>query len=93
MRAQACIEHGRLRVRSRRSVEWTQQFPELADLPPSARQRSLLLDCELVCCGVTGHPDFARLRGRLARGGSHAARAAAVAPATVVERAVLEARE
>ena len=49
--------------------------------------------CTLVCFGVSGHPDFARLRGRPARGGSHAAGAAAVAPATVVERAVLEACE
>jgi bifunctional non-homologous end joining protein LigD len=84
MRAQARIEHRRLRVRSRRGVEWTQQFPELADLPPGAPDRSLLLDCELVCFGATGHPDFARLRGRLARGGSQADRAARIAPATLI---------
>jgi bifunctional non-homologous end joining protein LigD len=84
MRAQARIEHGRLRVRSRRGVEWTQQFPELADLPPGAPDRSLLLDCELVCFGATGHPDFARLRGRLARGGSQAGCAARIAPATPI---------
>src|SRR5512132_2278074 len=70
MRAQARIEHRRLRVRSRHGVDWTHQFPELADLPSSAVDRSLLLDCELVCFGSTGYPDFARLRGRLARGGS-----------------------
>src|SRR5918994_4915035 len=61
MRAQARIEHGRLRVRSRRGVDWTQQFPELADLPPRAADRSLLLDCELVCFNSAGYPDFARL--------------------------------
>jgi bifunctional non-homologous end joining protein LigD len=81
---QARIEHGRLRVRSRRGVEWTQQFPELADLPPGAPDRSLLLDCELVCFGATGHPDFARLRGRLVRSGSQAGRAVQSAPATLI---------
>jgi ATP dependent DNA ligase domain len=84
MRAQARIEHGRLRVRSRRGVDWTQQFPELADLPPSAADRSLLLDCELVCFDSTGHPDFARLRARLARGSSQAARAAQLEPSTLI---------
>jgi bifunctional non-homologous end joining protein LigD len=84
MRAQARIEHGQLRVRSRRGVEWTQQFPELADLPPGAPDRSLLLDCELVCFGATGHPDFARLRGRLVRSGSQAGRAVQSAPATLI---------
>ena len=84
MRAQARIEHGRLRVRSRRGAEWTQQFPELADLPPGAPDRSLLLDCELVCFGATGHPDFARLRGRLVRSGSQAGRATQSAPATLI---------
>jgi bifunctional non-homologous end joining protein LigD len=73
-----------VRVRSRRGVDWTEQFPELAELPPSAQRRSLLLDCELVCFGATGHPDFASPRGRLTRGGTHAGRAARIAPATLI---------
>jgi bifunctional non-homologous end joining protein LigD len=84
MRAQARLEQGRLRVRSRRGVEWTPQFPELADLPPGAPDLSLLLDCELVCFDASGHPDFTRLRRRLARGGSHPGRTAQIAPATLV---------
>jgi bifunctional non-homologous end joining protein LigD len=84
MRAQARIEQAQLCVRSRRGVEWTRHFPELADLPSAAQRRSLLLDCELVCFGVTGHPDFARLRSRLTRGGSHTGRAARIAPATLI---------
>jgi bifunctional non-homologous end joining protein LigD len=84
MRAQARTEHGRLRVRSRGGVDWTQPFPELAELPPGAGERALLLDCELVCFGATGHPDFARLRARLTRGASQAARAAQTAPATLI---------
>src|SRR4051812_23923522 len=82
MRAQVRIERGRLRLRSRRGVDWTQHFAELADLPPTAQRRALLLDCELVCFGATGHPDFARLRARLTRGGSQAGRGARIAPAT-----------
>ena len=35
MRAQARIDNGRLRLRSRRGVDWTLQFPDLSDLPPS----------------------------------------------------------
>ena len=68
----------------RRGVDWTQQFPELADLPPSAADRSHLLDCELVCFDSTGNPDFARLRARLARGSSQAARAAQLEPSTLI---------
>jgi bifunctional non-homologous end joining protein LigD len=45
---------------------------------------ALLLDCELVCFGATGHPDFARLRGRLVRSGSQAGRAVQSAPATLI---------
>jgi hypothetical protein len=45
---------------------------------------ALLLDCELVCFGATGHPDFARLRGRLVRSGSQAGRATQTAPATLI---------
>ena len=84
MRAQARIDNGRLRLRSRRGVDWTLQFPDLSDLPPSARHRSLLLDCELVCFDATGHPDFARLRTRLTRGHTHAPRAARNTPATLI---------
>jgi bifunctional non-homologous end joining protein LigD len=84
MRAQARVARGELRVRSRRGVDWTEQFPELAELPSSAQRRSLLLDCELICFGATGHPDFARLRGRLTRGSTHTGRAARIAPATLI---------
>jgi bifunctional non-homologous end joining protein LigD len=79
VRAQALLDCGRLTVRSRRGRDCTAQFPELADAPPTAAaKRTLLLDGELVCFNQQGRPDFAPLRGRLARSGAgaraHAAR-------------------
>ena len=44
----------------------------------------MLLDCELICFGEDGRPDFARLRSSLGSGHERAAQAATTAPATLV---------
>jgi bifunctional non-homologous end joining protein LigD len=63
-------------VRSRRGRDWSACFPELGELARAAPRRAIV-DGELVGFDEEGHPDFARLRTRLAG-------ARGVGPATLV---------
>ncbi len=69
IRALAFIEgnHLRLQGRSLRSV--TSQFPELSRLPNQVKADGVVIDGEIVCLDVDGHPSLQRLQKRLQRAG------------------------
>src|SRR5437762_3590114 len=76
------IDHGVLRIRSRKRTDFTDRFPELQALADELAARQVLLDGEIVCLGDTGKPDFARLRRRLVTGSRRAASLQRTCPAT-----------
>lgn len=74
IRALAFIEGGRLRLLSRKGLDITATFPEMAGLPAQLRRDGVVLDGELVCLDERGQPSYARLEERLAAASSRAAR-------------------
>jgi bifunctional non-homologous end joining protein LigD len=69
-------------ARSRPGRDCTEEFPELAGIAAALGRHRVLLDGELVCLGVDGKPDFARLRRRLRAPGQAARLHAERTPAT-----------
>jgi bifunctional non-homologous end joining protein LigD len=65
IRGQAALLDGTVWVRSRPGRDYSDSFPELAQLPPALAARSAVLDGEIVCLDRDGHPDFAAIRARL----------------------------
>lgn len=84
-RALVHVADGRAEVWSRNRRRLTAAFPELEVAPSALRNRSAILDAELVCFAPDGRPCWHTLRARAAR---RAARrvdvAARFAPATLV---------
>jgi bifunctional non-homologous end joining protein LigD len=56
--------HGGLRLRSRRGIDMTTRYPELAGVEI---REGLALDGEIVALDENGHPSFERLQGRMNR--------------------------
>lgn len=57
--------HGGLRVESRRGLDVTARWPELAGLPEALAGRVAILDGEIVALGPGGRPSFEALQGRM----------------------------
>jgi bifunctional non-homologous end joining protein LigD len=92
IRAVTSVRDGRLRVRTRRGRDVTEQFPELNGLVEAVeRDEPVILDGELVVL-VDGHPDFGSVISRMQTPSSTAARAARQQPATLMVFDVMEHR-
>jgi bifunctional non-homologous end joining protein LigD len=65
-RAQLRYDGRAVSLRTRHGREASAEFPELAEIADVLQARRVTLDGELVCLRPDGHPDFHRLRGRLA---------------------------
>ena len=65
-RAQLRYDGHAVSVRTRNGRECSADFPELAPIAGVLGKNRVTLDGELVCLRPDGHPDFARLRRRLA---------------------------
>jgi bifunctional non-homologous end joining protein LigD len=58
IRAMIVLDEGQLKIRSRKGMDITKQFPELAIPEQAFRATSGLFDGEIVCLGGEGKPDF-----------------------------------
>src|SRR6266852_5876554 len=65
VRALARIENGALAVRSRKGVDITKRYPELASLPEAFAARQAIVDGEIVALDARGHSEFERLQERM----------------------------
>jgi bifunctional non-homologous end joining protein LigD len=65
VRALAWISGGELTLRSRKSVDITKRYPELAALPEALSAREAILDGEIVALDARGHSDFQLLQERM----------------------------
>jgi len=65
VRALARIENGALTLRSRKGVDITKRYPELASLPQAFAARQAIVDGEIVALDARGHSDFERLQERM----------------------------
>jgi bifunctional non-homologous end joining protein LigD len=65
-RAQLRYDGRSVSLRTRHGRECVEDFPELTEIAGVLGDRRVTLDGELVCLRPDGHPDFARLRRRLA---------------------------
>jgi bifunctional non-homologous end joining protein LigD len=65
VRAIAFVEGGRLRLQSRKLLDMTKQFPELAGLGEALGATRVVLDGEIVAFDTAGKPSFERLQDRL----------------------------
>jgi bifunctional non-homologous end joining protein LigD len=66
VRALAFVEQGSLRLQDRWGRDVTQRYPELSAIAGRLRESGMVIDGEIVCLDADGHPDFTRLRHRLA---------------------------
>jgi DNA ligase D-like protein (predicted ligase) len=61
----AFVEKGRLRLQSRRLLDITFRYPDLAAaLPAALKRRRVILDGELIALDASGRPDFRLLQSR-----------------------------
>lgn len=58
----AFVEDGTLRLQSRRPLDVTAKYPEVADLPGAVNAGRAVLDGEIVCFDDTGRPSFEALQ-------------------------------
>ncbi|HEY1852736.1 MAG TPA: DNA ligase D [Candidatus Binataceae bacterium] len=65
-RLQLRIEHGRASLRTRKGLNWTGKFPEIAQA--AARLPDAIIDGEVVAANSGGLPDFAALQAALSNG-------------------------
>jgi bifunctional non-homologous end joining protein LigD len=82
VRAVAAVQHGRLRLHSRKGTEITVRYPELGRLPGPLAAHDAVLDGEIVALDAAGRPDFGALQNRMHRTGPEVPRLAAAAPVT-----------
>ena len=63
-RTMALVRNGKVKLLSRRGIDATRQFPELAQLGTLVRSSSAVLDGEVVAIDEDGLPSFGRLQER-----------------------------
>src|SRR5919198_3982346 len=68
-RAQAHLNDGNVVVYSRNGLDWTTQFPGIAQAVARLPARQAIIDGEAVVYGATGLPDFQALRRELGKRG------------------------
>jgi bifunctional non-homologous end joining protein LigD len=82
VRALGFVQGGLLSLRSRKAVDVTVRYPELARLPDALAARDVVVDGEIVALDERGRPDFGALQNRMHRTGPEVAGMAAAAPVT-----------
>src|SRR4051794_34763992 len=65
VRAIGYIQDGTTRLMSRNDLDVSVSYPEVLDAPDPVRQRSLVLDGELVAPDDRGRPSFGRMQERM----------------------------
>src|SRR5216117_499837 len=82
-RMRAAREDGEPILYSRKGLDFTESFPEIARAVKALPFEGVILDGELVVLAESGHPSFNRLQARAKLGAREAKRAAIEAPATL----------
>jgi len=67
-RAQARIDRGKVKILTRRGLDWCARFPNLAPALLRLPVQRALLDGEIVALDDSGRPDFGRLQANLSEG-------------------------
>src|SRR5213595_3399813 len=82
-RMRAACQDGEPILYSRKGLDYTESFPELARAVKAIPFEGVILDGELVVLNESGHPSFNRLQARAKLGAREAKRAAIESPATL----------
>ena len=81
IRALISLDEGEIRIRGRRGLDITKQFPELLSADAAFRATSALFDAEIVCLDGNGKPGFGDVIHRMQQTAGGIERAAAKCPA------------
>ena len=82
-RMRAACQDGEPILYSRKGLDFTESFPELARAVKAIPYEGVILDGELVVLNESGHPSFNKLQARAKLGAREAKRAAIESPATL----------
>src|SRR5213594_3782413 len=82
-RMRAACQDGEPILYSRKGLDYTESFPEIARAAKAIPFEGVILDGELVVLNESGHPSFNKLQTRAKLGAREAKRAAIEAPATL----------
>jgi bifunctional non-homologous end joining protein LigD len=82
-RMRAACQQGEPILYSRKGLDYTESFPEIARAVKAIPFEGVILDGELVVTNESGHPSFNMLQARAKLGAREAKRAAIEAPATL----------
>ena len=82
-RMRAACQNGEPILYSRKGLEFTESFPEIARAVKAIPFEGVILDGELVVTNESGHPSFNNLQARAKLGAREARRAAIESPATL----------
>jgi len=82
-RMRAACQDGEPMLYSRKGLDYTESFPEIARAVKAIPFEGVILDGELVVTNEAGHPNFNMLQARAKLGTREARRAAIEAPATL----------
>ena len=82
-RMRAACQDGEPTLYSRKGLDYTESFPEIARAVKAIPFEGVILDGELVVTNEAGHPNFNMLQARAKLGAREARRAAIEAPATL----------
>ena len=82
-RMRAACQDGEPMLYSRKGLDYTESFPEIARAVKAIPYEGVILDGELVVLNESGHPSFNKLQARAKLGAREARRAAIESPATL----------
>src|SRR5438093_1604334 len=82
-RMRAACQDGEPILYSRKGLDYTESFPEIAQAAKAIPFEGVILDGELVVLNESGHPSFNKLQTRAKLGAREAKRAAIESPATL----------
>src|SRR5438874_4838783 len=82
-RMRAACQNGEPILYSRKGLDYTESFPEIARAVKAIPFEGVILDGELVVTNESGHPSFNKLQARAKLGAREAKRAAIESPATL----------
>jgi len=82
-RMRAACQNGEPILYSRKGLDYTESFPEIARAVKAIPFEGVILDGELVVTNASGHPSFNMLQARAKLGAREAKRAAIESPATL----------
>src|SRR5437762_1195847 len=82
-RMRAACQDGEPILYSRKGLDYTESFPEIAQAVKAIPFEGVILDGELVVLDESGHPSFNKLQARAKLGAREAKRAAIESPATL----------